>query len=83
VTHVVPRFYFHIREGENLTLDTDGTELPDMAAVRHEAVNAAKEALIDAIRTDQTLDHQVFEIADERGAIVLRLPFREAVRLTP
>jgi hypothetical protein len=79
---VVPRFYFHVREGEKLTLDTEGTELADLAAVRHEAVHAAKEALIDAIRTDHSFDHQVFEIADEDGAVVFKLPFREAVRLT-
>jgi hypothetical protein len=76
----VPRFYFHVRDGDKLDIDTEGTELPDLAAVREEAVHAAKEALIEAIRTDSVFNNQVFEVADDQGRLVFTLPFREAVR---
>jgi hypothetical protein len=37
----MPRYYFHTRDGENVELDDEGTELPDDQAAK----NAAKELL--------------------------------------
>ncbi|HEY5965134.1 MAG TPA: hypothetical protein VIU42_14050 [Xanthobacteraceae bacterium] len=39
------RFYFNIQDGETL-LDDEGMELPDLDAVRHEAVQSSAEMLM-------------------------------------
>ena len=44
------RFYFHLSDGEEITLDEEGTELPDLSAAEGEAVQAARELLA---RSDQ------------------------------
>jgi hypothetical protein len=40
----MPRFYFHV-EDDRTTLDQEGTVLPDLEAVRQEAVCVAGEML--------------------------------------
>lgn len=42
------RYYFHIPEPNS---DPEGTELPDLAAARREALLAAREILANAIKT--------------------------------
>ena len=45
------RFYFHLSAGNEITLDEEGTELPDLSAAKGEAVLAARELLADAIKS--------------------------------
>jgi hypothetical protein len=40
----MPRYFFHIRDGEYIP-DHHGTELPDDEAAKHEAIAASSEAL--------------------------------------
>jgi hypothetical protein len=42
----VPRYFFHVRDGKDLP-DTEGSELPDLNAVRLEALRASGEMLRD------------------------------------
>jgi hypothetical protein len=42
----MPRFFFHVEDGESYT-DLQGTELPDIEAARHEAVRFAAALLHD------------------------------------
>lgn len=48
----MPKFYFNIKDGEELP-DEFGTELPDMAAARKEAVHVAAQFIRD--RADDAL----------------------------
>jgi Domain of unknown function (DUF6894) len=43
-------FYFHLRAGEQLILDLEGLELPDVSAARRKAIKSAREILAAAIR---------------------------------
>ena len=44
------RFYFHVRRGENIATDTEGTECADVGAAREQALISAREILADAIK---------------------------------
>jgi len=78
----VPRFHFHIRHAWTGILDADeeGLDFPDLAAAKTEALESARELVIERIRTNQHIDFQ-FEIADSRGELVCVVPFREAIGL--
>ena len=77
----MPRFYFHIRDGDQLIEDPDGSELPDLEAARAEALEGARTILAEKVRTGALVDGQRFEIVDESGTVRTTLPFREAIKL--
>ena len=77
----MPRYFFHIRTANALIRDHDGSDLPDLDAARHEAGESARHLLAELLRNGQVLDGQVFEISDESGKILERLPFRSVIRL--
>ncbi|TYL72552.1 DUF6894 family protein [Bradyrhizobium cytisi] len=61
------RFYFHLRAGDEITLDEEGTELPDLPAAEGEAVLAARELLAEAIKSGTPDVSEVLVITDEVG----------------
>ena len=77
----MPRYYFNIRSSTGLIVDPDGTDLPDLAAALTEAERSARELLADLLKAGATLDGQVFEISDDSGELLARLPFRNVLRL--
>jgi hypothetical protein len=76
----MPRFYFHLRDGTDVALDDEGTELsPEQIAakalqsVRHMIAHAAIEGQIDfRLRVD---------VEDESGRVVHSAPFAGAVEI--
>ncbi len=74
----MPCYYLHLRYRDRLFRDEEGDVLPDAAAVRAHAEGAAR----DLIRTGRSTTVRdwfdcTFEVANERGEIVLVLPFGE------
>jgi hypothetical protein len=69
------RYYFHLRYRDRLFRDEEGDALPDEAAVRAHA-QATMQDLIQT-RSDTIRDwfDCTFEVTNERGAVVLVLPF--------
>ena len=65
---MMPLYYLHIRNGDKLEVDPDGTELPDLDAALAEAVKVARE-LVDEVH-DLGRD-AVIEIADGSGETIL------------
>jgi hypothetical protein len=78
---LVPRFHFHIRHEPTGTVDMDGEglDLPDIAAAKAEALQAAKELVIERIRAGGRIDCG-FEVTDAKGNLVFVLPFRDVIR---
>ena len=68
------RFYFHLSDGEEITLDEEGTELPDLSAAEGEAVQAARELLAEAIKSGRAEVPEAFVIADEEGREIDTVP---------
>jgi hypothetical protein len=71
---VLRRFYFHLSAGTEITLDEEGTGLPDLSAAKGEAVLAARELLADAIKSGDPDVPEILVIADEAGRPLANVP---------
>jgi hypothetical protein len=69
----MPRFYLHLRRGPDREKDQDGAEFPDLPAARIEALRLARE--LRASGLPGIAAGLSFEIADESGRVLLRVPF--------
>ena len=67
---VMPRYFFHVREGSTLHRDAEGQELPDVEAARREAINSSREMLSEKLLHGGSLNNRNVEIADETGHVV-------------
>lgn len=56
------RYFFHLRRGQILIEDWEGDEFGSLEAATTEAVKAAKELAIAAIRIGQAIDGDIVEI---------------------
>jgi hypothetical protein len=66
----VGTYYFHIRDKFGVVDDTDGVELPDMAALLAEVIRS-----VDELSREGSTHRSVrFEIADATGRTVLVAP---------
>ena len=66
----MPRYYFHVREGQDLSRDLEGQVLPNVEAARAEAINASREMLGEKLLHGGSLNNRQIEIADETGHVV-------------
>jgi hypothetical protein len=77
---VMPRYFFHVREGSTYHRDEEGQELPDAEAARQEAVNATREMLGEKLlHGGGSLNHRAIEIADETGHVVDEINSRDVL----
>ena len=69
----MPRFYFDVFDGKAYP-DRDGLDLPDLAAVRREAVRASGEMIKDHA---DFWDGKVWtmQVKDESGSIICKMQF--------
>jgi hypothetical protein len=73
---MMPLYYFHIRNGDQLEVDPDGTELPDLDAALTEALKVARELTAEILEYDGST---VIEVADSGGRTILTVPFSDAL----
>lgn len=68
----MPRYYFDIREGDDLAPDDEGLELSSMQAVQEEAARSLADLLRDAVRRQrQGGDHRMaIEVRDDNGPVL-------------
>lgn len=66
----MPRYFFHVREGQALSRDSEGQILPNVDAARGEAIAASREILGDKLLHGGSLNTRQIEIADETGHVV-------------
>jgi hypothetical protein len=78
----MPRFFFHIRDGDELIEDPDGSVLPDLEAARVEAIEGARAIVAAKVLAGKLIDGQKFEITDESGNTLDLIPFKSALILT-
>jgi hypothetical protein len=76
----MPRFWFNVRDGDNLLLDDpEGCELANLEAVKTDAVLAARQILCAAALCGTAASLQVqIEVVDEAGETVLIMPVGHA-----
>jgi len=69
----MPLYYFNIRNGSTLDRDPEGADLPNIDAVRTEALRLIRELWSDV--PPSVSDNTVLEVMDAQNRIVLVLPF--------
>lgn len=75
----MPVYYFDVRSPDDFIEDLEGTDLPDLDAVRIEARESARAIIADAVAFGRLNQGQSFEIRNEAGEIVLTYPFKNAL----
>jgi hypothetical protein len=75
----MPRYFLHIKNGDETLVDEEGGEYDDLEAVRAEARDAARDIMSEGVLNGESLDGRVFLITDEGGGTVLEYPFHDAI----
>lgn len=76
----MPTYYFHLRNGDHFDRDPEGTEFASLDAAIEEALQAARELVALRLLKDETIDGQIFEITNEQGEVLDKVPLRSVVR---
>lgn len=77
------RYYMHLRNGFDELLDSEGVELVDLDAVRHNAMVAVRDILSSDLRTGVMDLRYRIDAETESGVIVYTLPFKQAFSIIP
>jgi hypothetical protein len=78
----MPRYYFHVCNGNGFVQDEEGEELPNVDAARLAAIRSARSIMASDVQRG-ILDLSSFiEIEDSEKRLVLTLGFQDAVDLT-
>lgn len=77
----MPKYYFHIRDGQDLAHDPEGAEFETLEAARKEAANSARELLAQRLLRGDVIDGQAFELTTEDGDIADIVRFKDVMRL--
>jgi len=78
----MPRFYFHIVDGEDVTRDEEGLDLPDREAARLAALDGARDIMAAEIHQGAIDLRMRIEVEDEEGQALLSVPFADAVQVS-
>jgi hypothetical protein len=73
------RFYFHLRTGDQIVPDVEGTELPDFPSAQREALLNARELLAEAIKSGKPEVAEALVIADEAGRALAVVPLAAVI----
>jgi len=76
----MPLFFLHVRDGDGLIRDPEGSRLHDLEAARKYAIESARELMVHSIVGEGRIGiERSVEICDAGGATLLILPFREMI----
>lgn len=75
------RYFFHIRERNELELDAEGVEFADDAAARRGAISAAKEMVVEAVVGGTKIDGRQLEIMSAGGNLVAVVSLQSVIRI--
>jgi hypothetical protein len=73
------RFFFHVRDGDDVSRDTEGQELPSLDAACQEALNTNREMLGERLLHGGSLDDRQIEIANEKGEVLAVLNSKDTL----
>jgi hypothetical protein len=72
-------YFFHICSRTERIEDREGADFDTLDAALAEARLAAREILAEDLRKGQVDETRLFEIVDERGELMARVPFKETI----
>jgi len=73
------RYYFHVREGDAITRDIEGIDLPSDRDALEEGREAARQMVAEMIRNQEAIDGKTFEISDASGKVLMSIPFLSVI----
>ena len=76
----MPRYFFHVRDADGLSLDTEGAVLSSDEGACIEAIQAAREMLAEKILKNEVVDGAEFEVVRSDGVLVAKIPLKSVVR---
>jgi len=76
----MPRYYFVLSSNDGFMDDVEGTELPDLAAVRHEAQEDVEHLRQRRIGGRRSWAGWEMQVRDDGGAVLLVVPFCRSAR---
>ncbi|MEP7241279.1 MAG: hypothetical protein ABI697_10380 [Devosia sp.] len=80
----MPRYFFHLRDGEDFVPDEEGSYFADLDGALEEARQSARDMLSEQLRAGEKLDGQSIEVSNDRGDLLERVTFKSVVdRLGP
>lgn len=77
----VPRFYFHVCNGNGFVEDEEGRDLPDREAARVEALAGARDIMAAELLNGEIDLGSFIEVEDESHLLLFTLTFEEAVNV--
>ncbi len=75
----MPRYFFTIITANGAIVDDEGSDLRDLDHARLEAIKDARALMSTAMLDGRTIFGRSIAISDETGAVLMVLPFSEAV----
>jgi hypothetical protein len=76
----MPRYFFNINDRQDVTRDEEGIDLPNLDAVREEAIASARQIMSQGVLDGTLPDGRKFIVTDEAGSVVLEFGFKDAMR---
>ena len=74
----MPRYFMHLVDSTDVTLDPDGVEMPP-EAVAGAALLAARDCMAGDVKNGRLDFHYRIDVHDESGVLVHSLPFSDAL----
>jgi hypothetical protein len=64
-----------------VAIDPEGIELPNAEAARLNAIHGARDLIADQVKHGYIVLSHWIDVVDDKGGVVLTLPFRDAVSI--
>lgn len=77
----MPRFYFHVGDGDSFAEDEEGQELPDVETARHVAITGARGIMAEQLRCGELDLASFIEVEDHTRKLLFTLSFADVVRI--
>lgn len=71
------RYYFHVKQGDDMLADEEGDEFPDLDAVRECALLSARQLFGDEIKDGKPFEDQTVIVKDDAGETVMTISFKD------
>ncbi len=78
----MPRFYFHLCNGNGFTEDEEGSEHSDVEAARASAIKGLRDIMAGEMQRGELNLGSFVEIEDEAKQLVMTVPFEDAVNVS-
>ena len=75
----MPRYFFNIEDSGGGINDEEGSDFPDLDAVREEAIEVARQIMSQRILVGHSAGGWKFIITDETGIVLLEFAFKDAI----